>query len=250
MSESAISIERARVQRNGTPVLSDVTISVGPGEMVGLIGPNGAGKTTLLNLVNGLVRPSVGSVRVLGRDLARAGGNEVRREVATVPQTRAIDPRMPLLVREAVLMGRYGRIGLGRRSARRDRAVAEGAIAQVGLSHLADRPIGHLSGGEQQKVALGRALAQEARVVLLDEPLNSLDRSAQADFVEALRKVHEERGLTIVFVSHELDTLARLCTQVIALKDGRIAAAGPARGILDDAALMARLFASNGKSGA
>jgi len=218
----AVSIQDATVVRGGRVVLDRISLTVEPGLLLGVTGPNGSGKTTLLNLINGLLLPVAGQVEVLGEVVSPASSRGLRRRVAYLPQMAPPDPRMPVLVRDVVLMGRYGRIGLGRRPGPDDHAAASRAMERVGLTPLADRPIGQLSGGEQQRVALARALAQEAAVLMLVEPTTFLDQSARAYLLELIAAIHAEGRLTTLLVSHELDFVRRICERVVSLESGRL----------------------------
>lgn len=218
----AVCIEDATVERGGRVALDRISLTVEPGLLLGVTGPNGSGKTTLLNLINGLLLPVSGHVEVLNEVVTPASSRRLRRRVAYLPQMAPPDPRMPVLVREVVLMGRYGRIGLGRRPGADDYAAASRAMQRVGLAELADRPIGQLSGGEQQRVALARALAQEATILLLDEPTTFLDQSARADLLELIAAIHAEGRLTTLLVSHELDFVRRICKRIVSLEQGRL----------------------------
>jgi ABC-type cobalamin/Fe3+-siderophores transport system ATPase subunit len=218
----AIEIDRASVVRDGREALREVSLRVREREFLGIFGPNGAGKTTLLRLINGLLRPTRGSAMVRGAALTRKNAMAVRAQTGYVPQSLAVDPRMPVLASEAVLMGRYGRLGLLRRPAPADFAAAEQAMREVGILHLAERPVGRLSGGEQQRVAIARALAQEPAILLLDEPTSSLDLAAQRSILALVRRVHDGRGMTTIMVSHDAATLAEACDRVVLMKAGRI----------------------------
>jgi ABC-type Mn2+/Zn2+ transport system ATPase subunit len=142
--------------------------------------------------------------------------------VGYIAQVETIDPRMPLSVREVVMLGRFGLLGLFRRPARHDWQLVDEALEMVGMTHLAQRPIGHLSGGEQQRVAIARCLAQEPNIFLLDEPTASLDWKAQTEILELVKRIHDERHLTTLFVTHDLDALPHTCDRVVLMKDGLI----------------------------
>ena len=224
---SSIIIENAVVSYREDIALRGVAES-GRGEFVGIIGPNGAGKTTILTIVNGMGKLLHGNVNVLGYDLRRDSGHELRKKVGYVAQAQNIDPRMPMNVREVAMIGRYGRLGLFRRPGKHDWEIVDRALEQVGMTHLARRPIGHLSGGEQQRVAIARCLAQEPEIFLLDEPSASLDWKAKADILELVKRIHQERRLTTLFVTHDLDALPHTCDRLVLMKDGLIVADGPA----------------------
>ncbi|MEW6141950.1 MAG: ABC transporter ATP-binding protein [Chloroflexota bacterium] len=240
----AVKIENAVVAYRESIALEGVSLDVREGEFVGIIGPNGAGKTTLLKVINGLARIQSGRVRVLGVELDRHNSSRVRKHVGYVAQVRNIDPRLPISVRETVMVGAFGRLGLLRRPGEAERSHAETVLEMVGLARLADRPLGHLSGGEQQKVAIARALVQEPRILLLDEPTMSLDREARRDILELTRMVHESRSLTTVFVTHDFEALPAVCRRIVMIKDGRIWREGE-RGLVLDNGTLAELFAGN-----
>jgi len=227
-----IQIEGAVVSYREEVALRAVSLGVRRGEFVGIIGPNGAGKTTLLTVVNGLGRLIEGRVRVLGRPLSRKDAPWIRARVGYVAQVQDIDPRMPVSVREVVMMGRSGRLGLLRRPNRTDWKVVEQMIGLVRMSHLADRPIGHLSGGEQQKVAIARALAQEPHLFLLDEPTANLDWRAQREILTLVKRIHSSQQLTTLFVTHDLNTLPRACDRVVLMKGGKIWQEGEPKAML------------------
>ncbi|RKY70307.1 MAG: ABC transporter ATP-binding protein, partial [Candidatus Latescibacterota bacterium] len=166
----AVELEKVTVSYRENVALKEVTLRIKEGEFLAVIGPNGAGKTTLLTTINGLGKVISGTVRVFGRELSRWNVLKIRKEIGYVPQELPIDPRSPVSVREAVMIGRAGRIGLLRRPGREDINLVESVMELTGIKHLAERPIGHLSGGERQKVSIARALAQEPKILLLDEP--------------------------------------------------------------------------------
>lgn len=226
MSDPVIQIENAVVSYRESVALRGVSLTVSRSEFVAIIGPNGAGKTTLLNIVNGLVPLLQGRVQVLGRKMNGRGRYELRKQVGYVAQVTTIDQRMPMNVREVVMIGRYGLLGLLRRPGKHDWEIVDMALELVGMTHLARRPIGHLSGGEQQRVAIARCLAQEPEIFLLDEPTASLDWKAQTEILELVKRIHNERHLTTLFVTHDLDALPHTCDRVVLLKDGLIVGDG------------------------
>lgn len=224
--DPVIQIENAVVGYQDSVALRGVSLSVNQGEFVAIIGPNGAGKTTLLTIINGLVYLQQGSTRILGQQLNGRTRHELRKKVGYVAQVQTIDRRMPISVREAVIIGRYGVIGLFTRPTKQDWLLVDEALRMVGMSHLANRPVGHLSGGEQQRVSIARCLAQEPEIFLLDEPTASLDWKAQTEILELVKRIHQERQLTTVFVTHDMDALPHTCDRVVLMKDGLIIADG------------------------
>lgn len=222
MAEKVIQIEDAVVSYREDVALRGVTLSLGAGEFVGIIGPNGAGKTTLLTICNGLGHLVSGRVEVLGKPVTRNNHHELRKQVGYVAQVENIDPRMPMSVREVVMIGRYGLLGLFHNPDKNDWAIVDQMLELVGMAQLARRPIGHLSGGEQQRTAIARCLAQQPKIFLLDEPTASLDWKAQTDILELVKRIHDEQHLTTLFVTHDLDALPHTCDRVVLMKDGLI----------------------------
>jgi len=234
MGTTVINIEDAVVSYREDIALRGVSLKVESGEFVGIIGPNGAGKTTLLTIVNGLGKLLSGRVWVLGSYLTPSNSHSLRKKVGYVPQVENIDPRMPMNVREVVMIGRYGILGLLRKPGKHDWAIVDEMLELVGMAHLARRPIGHLSGGEQQRVAIARCLAQEPELFLLDEPTASLDWKAQTEVLELVKRIHNSRHLTTLFVTHDLGALPVACDRVVLMKEGLIWGEGPPDKLLTD----------------
>lgn len=208
------------------PVWSGATFDIGPGEFVGVLGPNGAGKSTLFRLLLGLMRPAGGSLTVLGEPPHR--GNAC---IGYVPQRRPIDPDLRLAGTEFVKLGLTGHrwgVGLPRARARKevDRRVAE-AVASVGADGYADHPIGTLSGGEQQRLSLAQAIISEPRLLLLDEPLASLDVRNQVDVASLVATLAETRGIAVLLIAHDVNPLLSLLDRVMYVARGRITIGTP-----------------------
>ncbi len=200
---------------DGRTVLEDITFSLRSGIFLGLIGPNGAGKTTLIKVLLGLVKHTRGTVKVMGMD-----PRELRHElhhIGYMPQQVLFDPYFPLSVYDVVMMGRICCIGTLRFPGRGDREAVRESIEAVGLAGLEKRPIGELSGGQQKKAFLARALCLETRILLLDEPTAGLDFEAQESFMDLLVRLREERGLSVVFVSHDVNVLARFADEIVCI---------------------------------
>ncbi len=227
MGTTVIRVENAVVSYREDVALRGVSLEVESGEFVGIIGPNGAGKTTLLTVVNGLGKLLSGRVWVLGNFLTPSNSRSLRKRVGYVAQVENIDPRMPMLVRDVVMIGRYGVLGLLRKPGRHDWGIVDEMLKLVGMDHLAWRPIGHLSGGEQQRVAIARCLAQEPELLLLDEPTASLDWKAQAEILGLVKQIHDSQRLTTLFVTHDLSVLPVACDRVVLMKGGLILGVGP-----------------------
>ena len=229
-----VSFEGVTVAYPQSIAVEDVSFSLARGEFLGVIGPNGSGKTTLLRAVLGLVRPAHGRVTVLGasgRDLAR-----VRRRIGYVAQRKPIDPRFPISVFDAALMGRYGSLGVLQRPSAADRQKVASALEAVGLTGLAQHVAGHLSGGQQQRLLIARALAQEPEVLLLDEPTSAVDAGTRGAIVELVRRLHRERGLTTVYVTHDINEVMPCLDKVLYISR-TVRAFGPCAAVLNPARL-------------
>jgi len=235
--ENAVEIADGIVSYREQVALRGVSLSVKRGEFIGIIGPNGAGKTTLLTIINGLERLTSGRIKVMGQEITSHNGNSLRKSIGYVSQSQAVDPRMPMNVREVVMIGRYSRIGAFRQPSKADWSFVDTAIEMVGLAQLAKRPIGHLSGGEQQKVAIARCLAQEPGLLLLDEPAAALDWRAKVEIMDLVKTIHDLRGLSTLYVTHDLGSLPTACDRVIMMKAGTIWGEGSPGDALTDANL-------------
>ncbi len=211
-------------------MLRGIDLEAEEGQVLALIGPNGSGKSTLLRVASGVIRPSVGRVLVLGMDLRTSSAREVALRVAVVPQ----DPVVPssLSVRELVMLGRTPHLTLLGGAGGRDRAAGEWALEATGSASLADRFADELSGGERQRVLLARALAQEPRVLLLDEPTANLDLHHQVAMLDVLRGLARDRGLAAVAALHDLQLAALYCDRVALLAEGRLAGTGTPEQVL------------------
>jgi iron complex transport system ATP-binding protein len=231
---SAISFEGVTVRLGGREVVCGVTADVEEGEWVALIGPNGAGKTSLLRAVAGLL-PCSGTVSLHGTRLEELGRRERAQRLALVPQ----EPRTPpwLTVAEYVLMGRTPYLRPLAREGEPDREAAARSLARLDLHELAERTLGTLSGGERQRVVVARALAQEASIVLLDEPTASLDIGHQQQALDLLDVLRDTEGLTLVAAMHDLTLAAQYADRVLLLDAGRLVADGAPADVLTEEAL-------------
>ncbi len=213
-----------------TPVLEGVSLTVSPGEIVGVIGPNGSGKSTLFKAVLGLIKPWQGETLIFGRS-----NKNQRASVGYMPQVELVDWNFPVTASDVALMGRYGRLGLFRRPSRMDREAAEEALLKVGLADVRHRLIGELSGGQRRRVLLARALASHPALLLLDEPMAGLDATAQHQLIDILHDLRDE-GRTVVMSTHDLSCVSTACDHACCLH-GKVIAFGRPEEVLTEKVL-------------
>ena len=208
----------------GQALLSHIDLDIGAGQFVSLLGPNGSGKTTLLRTLSRHIDAISGHIRLGGRPLADYTALELARTLAVVLTEKAAPPLLSVF--EYVALGRYPHTGFLGRLTREDRDVVRRSLAAVKADELSERWVDQLSDGERQKVVLARALAQEPKIMLLDEPTAHLDLKHRVEVMSILRGLCRERGLTVLAAIHDIDVAAKLSDQVVMIKDGRVMAAG------------------------
>ncbi len=219
-----IEVHDLTVSYDKKPVLWNIDVAFPEGQIIGVLGPNGAGKSTLIKAIMGLLPIESGWVKINGRPLARE-----RRAVGYVPQRESVDWDFPVTVADVVLMGVYGRLGLFRRPGRADREFCANCLEQVGMATYADRQISQLSGGQRQRVFLARALAQDSRIYLMDEPFAGVDAATEAAIIELLRAM-KRQGRTLLVVHHDLQTAPEYFDSMLML-NMRLVAFGPTRDV-------------------
>jgi iron complex transport system ATP-binding protein len=232
LSVSALtcSIRDAALPGGSIDALSEVTLRADAGTLCAVVGPNGAGKTTLLRAIAGVVKPTRGDVTLNGRSLTTMSAAERAKVLALLPQR----PVMPsgLTVREGVAWGRFPHVGRLAHAGPTDLAVVDDALARTGANHLADRIVDSLSGGEHQRAAIARALAQTPSVLLVDEPTVHLDLGHQLEIMELLQRLAAE-GLIVIAVLHDLNLAARYADELLLLHRGRVLASGPPAAVIE-----------------
>lgn len=221
---------------DGKDVLCDINLEIFRGEMIGICGPNGSGKTTLLKSILGLVEPTQGSIQFMGQPISK----ESILKIGYMPQLQSLPPEFPARVKDVVMMGRFGRIGLFKRPNQEDRTRVQEILEETDLLHLADRPIGKLSGGQLQRVMLAQALAREPELILLDEPTSALDIRMTIKFMEILKNLNQKYGLTIIAVHHDLQLLKEYTSRIICIDKAIEWEGDPKDAKLDEALL--RIF--------
>ncbi len=214
---------------NSTPVLNSVNLRLEPSEVLGIIGPNGSGKTTMLKCLNRILSHNQGEILIHERDIIKMKQIDIAKQVGYVPQHSNGGYGMPTVF-EVVMMGR--RPHAAWQSSKRDEEKTWQILASMNLDMFASHPFDQLSGGQRQKVLIARALAQEASIMLLDEPTSSLDIKHQMDVMELLRNLVKSEGLSICAIVHDLDLAMKYCDKVVMMKDGSIFAAGDAKDVI------------------
>jgi iron complex transport system ATP-binding protein len=227
-----LNVDNVSFRYDGQWVLRGIDFEVEKGDFLGIIGPNGSGKTTLLRVIDGILAPQEGAVLLEGTEIGKLRREALARSVAVVPQYSAL--AFPFSVEEVVLMGRAPHLGRWRFEGDEDRLIARKAMEMTDTLGLSARDMESLSGGERQRVLIARALAQEPRLMLLDEPTAFLDIRHQVDFFDRIRALNRERGLTVIAVTHDINLAAHYCDRIILLKGGRIGAAGPVDAVITE----------------
>jgi iron complex transport system ATP-binding protein len=237
-----LSLEAVTAGYGRRTVLRSLSLALDEGERVALVGPNGAGKTTLLRVAGGVLRPASGRVVAQGRDLAATPPRQAALAVSGVAQDEPAE--FAFTVRESVALGRVARLRPWTAAAEEDRAAVEDALGRLDLREVADRPVPTLSGGERRRVALARCLAQDARVLLLDEPTAHLDLGHEVALLSLLRSLARERGKAVLAALHDLNLASLFADRVVLLVAGSVVAQGPPSEVLTaervEAALGAR----------
>ena len=207
MAKEIVKLEDIWVYYDGSPALEGVNLVIERNDFLGIIGPNGSGKTTLLKVILGLLKPTRGKVTVLGQTPEKG-----RKFIGYIAQYNLFDRNFPISVTDVVLMGRYGKAGLLRRYSKEDRRITDNALKTVDMLDYKDRQIGKLSGGEQQRIFIARALVTEPKLLLLDEPTTSVDPNMQAAFYELLEKLRQD--MAIVLVTHDLSAVSTYVNKI------------------------------------
>ena len=213
--KKCIEVSNVSYSYNGQLVLNNISFSVNTGEYLGIIGPNGGGKTTLIKIILGLLKSDTGTVRIFGQDIKEF---KERSLIGYVPQRISqVASQFPATVKEVLETGRTARIGLFKRHIRDDERAVKKAMEVAGVAHLRDRLIEDLSGGERQRVFIARALSAEPKILILDEPSVGVDLASQEQFYTFIQNLNQEFGLTIIFISHDIDVVAHEVKNLLCL---------------------------------
>ena len=223
-----VAVRGISFEYDGIPALRNVSLEVGEGEVVGVVGPNGSGKSTLLRCIDGILRPRVGVVLVDGEETSKMRRMDLARTMGYVPQGSS--GTFPIRVFEMVLMGRRPYVNW--KATRKDVDAVRRVLELMGMEHMAWRYFQELSGGERQKVIIARALAQEPKVLLLDEPTSNLDLRAQIEVLELIKELVRKNELSAMMAMHDLNLAARYSDKLVMLREGQIFAAGRPASVL------------------
>ena len=212
MESKAIKLDNVSVSFDGTQVLKDISVTLDQGEFLGIIGPNGGGKTTLLKVLLGLLPPDKGEVSIFGKNPSKAG-----HYLGYVPQYSNFDVQFPINVWDVVLMGRVGELGWKPFFSKKDKKIANKALKMVEMEDYKERQISKLSGGQQQRVLIARALTTQPKILLLDEPTASVDEKVRSGIYELLKKLNENKNMTIILVTHDIGVISSYVKKVACL---------------------------------
>jgi len=226
----AINVQNLSHAYGDLPVLNNITFSVSKGDFFIIIGPNGSGKTTLMKMLSGILKPQNGQLEIMGRSIDKYARKNLAQTIAFVPQTIPVD--FPFTVTEIVLMGRSPYLGILGLEQEIDLEIAQRAITFTGIEHLAHRKLDQLSGGEQQRVFIARAICQQPQVILLDEPTSSLDLAHQVRLMDLMERLKTDKGVTVVMVSHDVNLAAMYGNRLLLLNQGQIMRLGPPEEVL------------------
>jgi len=230
-----IEAEKVEFRYDDAWVLRNLTFAIEEGEFLGIIGPNGSGKTTLLKIIDGLLMPQEGRVCINGKDVRDMKRNDIAKQVAVVPQDTPMI--FPFTVEEVVMMGRAPHLGRLRFEGKTDFEIVQRAMKRVDILGFASRSINELSGGERQRVLIGRALAQEPRVILLDESTAFLDIRHQVTFFDLIRDLNRQEAMTVIAVTHDINLASLYSDRVMILKQGFIHRIGSPNTVITESAI-------------
>ncbi len=228
--KKAVEIKKLSFSYSENEVLKNIAFSISEGEFFIIIGPNGSGKTTLMKIIAGLLKPKQGKLKIFDRPLKDYTRKDLAKTIALVPQMTLVD--FPFTVTELVLMGRSPHLSTLGFEQEKDLEIAKNAMALTDIEHLAHRPLDRLSGGERQRVFIARAICQEPKIILLDEPTASLDLAHQVKVMDLMEKLKKEIGFTVIMVSHDVNLAAMYGDCLLLLKEGQIVSMGKPGAVL------------------
>jgi len=203
---------------NNQYILKNINLNINKGDFVVIKGHNGAGKTSLFKIINGLIKPTTGTVTVFNENI----NSKTRKRTGYIPQTNKFENSLPVTVKQVIEIGITAKKGIFKSLSKQDKDLITNIAEKLDIQHLLNTPIGKLSGGETQKVSIARVLAQEADIILLDEPLSNLDIKSQQNILKIIEDINCEKKTTILMILHNLELVPECCNKVIAMENGEI----------------------------
>ncbi len=203
---------------NNQYILKNINLNINKGDFVVIKGHNGAGKTSLFKIINGLIKPTTGTVTVFNENI----NSKTRKRTGYIPQTNKFENSLPVTVKQVIEIGITAKKGIFKSLSKQDKALITNIAEKLDIQHLLNTPIGKLSGGETQKVSIARVLAQEADIILLDEPLSNLDIKSQQNILKIIEDINCEKKTTILMILHNLELVPECCNKVITMENGEI----------------------------
>lgn len=231
---NAVEIKNVSVYYHRNVALDNVCLKVRSNSFVTILGPNGSGKTTLLCVINGLRKLSKGEVFVFGKKLSSKNVVRIRKDIGYVPQSYNLDSKLPFLVRDIINIGRFGKLGFFNKLSFEDKKIIDEVVCLLKIEYLLNKPIGHLSGGEYQKVQIARALVQQPKILLLDEPTSNLDPKSQYELLQLIENIYLQKQITTIFVTHILSHIPNCCSEIVLMKNGKIISVGKPEVVLKE----------------
>ena len=216
-TDPIICLKDIAVAYQSNVALFDVNLDIYSNDFIGICGPNGSGKSTLIKAIVGAVKPFRGFVKVFGEDINKGNTGNLKAKIGYLPQKVQIERNFPALVKDIVAMGLYSQIGLFRDLSKNDITKVNNSLEKIGMLNFVNRPIGHLSGGQQQKVMIARGIVNNPKILLLDEPFTSLDLKVEQNFMSLIKKIHDESHVTIIMVSHNINFIKKYCNRAICM---------------------------------
>ena len=233
-SEVIVCLKDVSVAYGKNIALYKINLDIEKGDFIGIVGPNGSGKTTLLKTVLGLIKPIQGNINLFNQQISGKIPREIKNKISYIPQFTPFDKNFPALVEDVVMMGRYSKIGMFRMPNKEDKEKVKQSLKLVKMDNMAHRPIGHLSGGQQQKVMIAQALATSPSILLLDEPTSALDFKMTKNVMDILKQLNERYGITIVTIHHNLRIIKSYTKRVIAINKTLVYDGSPNDALFDE----------------
>ena len=206
------------ISTNNKYILKNINLDINKGDCIVFSGHNGAGKTTLFKVINGLVKPTSGNIKIFGNTI----NNTIKKQIGYIPQINKFEKNLPISVRQTIEIGLLAKRSIFTKISKQDNNFIDNIAKNLEIYSLLDTPIGKLSGGEMQKVSIARVLAQEANIILLDEPLSHLDTKSQKNIINIIEEIHSIKKITILIILHNFEQIPKCCNKIITMENGEI----------------------------